>query len=205
MKNQFIAFILFLPLFSVAQINPSPKTVKALKIEQSPTIDGVLNEPFWSQASVAKDFVMFRPGSGNPEPKGKETEVRIVYNNEAIFFGAILYDNDIANIPLEFSTRDNFAQTDWFGIAINPNNDGQNDTEFFIQATGNQADAKATKFDEDFSWSDVWKSAVIIESDKWIVEVKIPYAALLFSNDNSCLSIVKGRARWRDLNIVIRA
>lgn len=183
MKKLLFLLTLGIQIISYAQINPSPKTVEALKIVNSPTIDGVLDEDFWNNAQTAKDFIQFRPASGDKEPAEKKTEVKIAYDNEAIYFGAYLYENDMKNIPMEFATRDNFGQVDWFGIMINPNDDGQNDTEFFIQITGNQADAKATKFNEDFSWSDVWKSAVKLEDDKWVVEVKIPYAALRFSNE----------------------
>jgi len=183
MKKFIILFYILFQFNAVAQINLNPKSIHALKISLQPTIDGVLDESLWKNAETAKDFVMFRPGIGTNEPQGKKTEVKVMYDDEAIYFGALLYDDDIKNIPLESATRDNFGQTDWFGIMLNPLNDGQNDTEFFIQATGNQGDAKATINDEDFSWSAVWESAVKLDDEKWVVEVKIPYAALRFSNE----------------------
>lgn len=167
---------------SYAQINSNPKLLNITRIKKAPKIDGILNEDFWQASEVAKDFVMFRPGFGDKEHEGKKTEVRVAYDNEAIYFGAYLFDDDIKNIGLESTTRDNFAQVDWFGIMINPLNDGLNDTEFFIQATGNQSDAKASINNEDFSWNGVWESAVKIDDEKWVVEVKIPYSALRFSN-----------------------
>ena len=182
MKKFVILFYILFQVNAFAQINLNPKTVTALRISTSPTIDGVLDDDVWEKADVAKDFVMFRPGIGTKEPFGKRTEIKVLYDNEAIYFGAFLYDDDIKNIPIESSTRDNFGQTDWFGIMLNPLNDGQNDTEFFIQATGNQADAKATINNEDFSWSAVWESSVKLDDEKWVVEVKIPYSALRFSN-----------------------
>lgn len=158
------------------------KTLKTFKTNESIKIDGFLNEAIWSQLEVAKDFVMFRPSSGIAEPINQKTEVRVVYDDNAIYFGAYLFDDKPNEIPKQFANRDNFGSSDWFAIMINPNNDSQNDTEFFIQVTGNQADAKASVFNEDFSWSAVWESKVRIVSDGWIVEVRIPYAALRFSN-----------------------
>lgn len=182
MKKFTLIFYLFLQFNAFAQLNINPKSINALRVPFQPTIDGILDEAIWKNAETAKDFIMFRPGIGTIEPIGKKTEVKVLYDDEAIYFGAFLYDHDIKNIPLESATRDNFSQTDWFGIMLNPLNDGQNDTEFFIQATGNQGDAKASINDEDFSWSAVWESAVKIDSEKWVVEVKIPYSALRFSN-----------------------
>ena len=183
MKKFIILLFIFLSISAFAQINLNPKTITALKITEPPTIDGILNESYWKNIESANNFVMFRPGTGINEPEGKKTIVKIAYDDEAIYFGAYLYDNDIKNLALEAATRDNFAQTDWFGIILNPLNDGQNDTEFFIQATGNQADAKASIDDEDFGWSAVWESAVKLDNEKWVIEVKIPYAALRFSNE----------------------
>ena len=158
------------------------KNVQTKRVTKAPKIDGVLDDDAWFSADVAKDFVMFRPESGTPEKQSHRTEVRVVYDDEAIYFGAHLYDDDPENIPQQFATRDNFGTTDWFGVMINPNNDSQNSTEFFVQVTGNQADAKATPDREDFSWSAVWVSATKIVDDGWIVEIKIPYSALRFTN-----------------------
>ena len=83
----------------------------------------------------------------------------------------------------QLTTRDNFGQSDFFGIVINPNNDAQNDTEFFIFSSGTQADAIANpSIGEDFGWNAVWESKVKMVNDGWIIEVKIPYRALRFSN-----------------------
>jgi len=163
--------------------NPT-KRLNAVRVSNSPIIDGNIDDEVWLNADVAKDFVMFNPGSGGMEPENQKTEVKIIYDDEAIYFGAYLYDDNVEDIPKQSATRDNFAQVDWFGVIINPFNDGQNDTEFFVQITGNQADAKQTPNNEDFSWNAVWTSAVNIVENGWIVEMKIPYSALRFSNDD---------------------
>lgn len=158
------------------------KNIVAKRVVKAPKIDGNLNDEVWNGVEVAKDFVMFRPESGTPEEYNTRTEVKVVYDDEAIYFGAYLYDDKPNDIPSQFASRDNFGVTDWFGIMINPNNDALNDTEFFIQVTGNQADAKASPENEDFGWSAVWQSSVKVVENGWIIEVKIPYSALRFSN-----------------------
>ena len=71
----------------------------------------------------------------------------------------------------------------FLGIIINPNNDAQNDTEFFVFGSGQQADALANPtIGEDFGWNAVWQSAVKIVDNGWIVEVKIPYRCLRFTD-----------------------
>ncbi len=180
MRYFLLLFAILFALFANSQ--ETKKNVRSVRISKPPVIDGILDDDAWVNADIAKDFVMFRPTSGTPERENQKTTVRVVYDDEAIYFGAYLYDDQPDQIPKQFANRDNFGTSDWFGIMINPNNDSQNDTEFFIQVTGNQADAKSNAFDEDFSWSAVWDSDVKIVDDGWIVEVKIPYSALRFSN-----------------------
>ncbi|AOW19403.1 DUF5916 domain-containing protein [Urechidicola croceus] len=176
--------VLLLTILCSALINAqgTKKNLITKKVSKAPKIDGVLDDEAWINTDVAKDFVMFRPESGTPENQNQRTEVRVVYDDDAIYFGAYLYDDKPEEIPSQLADRDNFGTVDWFGVMINPNNDSQNDTEFFVQVTGNQADAKSNAYNEDFSWSAVWQSQVSVVSDGWIVEIKIPYSALRFSN-----------------------
>ena len=175
-------FIFCLLIFSQSHSQSHTKSVNALRIVQKPLIDGLLNEDFWKDAEPAQNFVMFKPGDGGNERENMKTVVKIAYDDEAIYFGATMYDINPKAIPMQFGGRDEFGQTDFFLISINPNNDGQNDTEFLIMSTGAQADAKVSSHGEDFSWNAVWESDVKINGDSWVAEIKIPYSALRFSN-----------------------
>jgi hypothetical protein len=185
MKN----FLIVLFLFSIGNIFSQDDIIKKKyiikRVTETPNIDAVLDDNAWKDTNVATDFVMFRPRSNEPEPNNIRTEVRIVYDDDAIYFGAYLHDDKPEEILMEFQTRDNFGNADFFSVAINPFNDGQNQTEFFVMSTGNQNDALVTPSNgEDFSWNAVWNSAAKVVDDGWIVEMKIPYSALRFSNDN---------------------
>jgi hypothetical protein len=46
-------------------------------------------------------------------------------------------------------------------------------------------DCIATEDGEDFSWDAIWDSEVTITDFGWVVEMKIPYAALRFSKSQS--------------------
>lgn len=161
------------------------KTYQIQVIDSPPVIDGVVNESVWDRIPIATDFIMFRPGNGDKAPEAYRTEVRLAYDNEAIYVAAMLYDSHPEIIPMQFSTRDNFAQTDFFLLALNPNNDGVNDTEFVVMSTGTQADARVSFSNgEDFNWSAVWESDVKLLDNGWSLEMKIPYSALRFSAEN---------------------
>ena len=176
-----ILFVLLCLCFS--NINAQEKKILNIKrTTNAPKIDGILNDKAWQNAEEAKDFIQFTPAMGTIEKDYQKTVVKVTYDDHAIYFGAYLYDNP-EDIVKQFTSRDNFGQTDFFEIVLNPNNDAQNDTKFFNFPSGTQADAISNpSIGNDFGWNAVWENAVKTVDDGWIVEVKIPYSALRFSN-----------------------
>ncbi|WP_420573883.1 DUF5916 domain-containing protein [Kordia sp.] len=182
--SRFLVFVLLLSftVSSFAQDSISKKTYNIKRTTTPPKIDGVLDDEVWKNADIATDFIQFRPAIGNTLPEDQKTTVKMTYDDDAIYVSAYLRDKP-ENIMRQFTSRDNFGINDFFIIAINPNNDGQNDTYFVVFPNGNQADAIANpSVGEDYSWNAVWENAVTMVDDGWIAEVKIPYRALRFTN-----------------------
>jgi len=181
MKNTLcIVSLLFCVSLSIAQ---EKKSLNIQRTSNPPKIDGVLDDDAWKGLEIANDFVQFRPEMGVPETAETRTEVKVTYDDDAIYFSAYLYD-DPSKIMSQFTSRDNFGQNDFFMLILNPNNDAQNNTMFVVFSSGTQADAVATLNNEDFGWNAVWDSAVKINDDGWAVEMKIPYRALRFENQD---------------------
>ncbi len=188
--NQIFKVHLLLFLLISLQTIGQKKTILTKPTTQKITIDGKFNEDDWKSAPLATDFVMFQPDNGKQISQDKKTEVKIIYDNEAIYVSAILYDNEPNKILKEITQRDNIGTADLFGVFINGFNDGQQDFQFFVSASGVQMDRIATEdgqvapdnYSQDFSWDAIWDSEVILTDFGWTVEMKIPYAALRFSN-----------------------
>ncbi len=178
-----IRLIITLLLFSATFLNAQEKkTLNIVKTSDAPKIDGVLDDTAWQNAEIATDFIQFRPEMGVTLQPHQKTIVKMTYDDQAVYVAAYLKDKP-EDIQKQFTSRDNFGQSDFFGFVVNPNNDAQNDTEFFVFSSGTQADAVATPSNgEDFGWNAVWDSEVKIVDDGWIIEMKIPYRALRFSN-----------------------
>lgn len=157
------------------------KNLDAKYATEAISIDGELNENIWQSAPIAKDFISFEPKNGTPIPQELRSEVKVVYDNDAVYIGAILYDSEPSKILKEITERDNFGTSDLFGVFINGYNDGQQDFQFYVTAANGQADCNFTSQDgEDYSWNAIWSSKVKITENGWVVEIKIPYAALRF-------------------------
>ena len=180
MKN---LYALFLLLFCTL-IYGQKKSIQTKFTSEKITLDGKLDEATWQSVPIATDFVMFQPDNGKAVENDKRTEVRVLYDNEAIYIGALMYDNEPNKILKEINKRDDFGTADFFGVFLNGYNDGQQFFEFYVNAADGQADCLATDTNgEDYSWDAVWESKATITSFGWVVEMRIPYSALRFSGE----------------------
>lgn len=156
------------------------KQITITKISKAPHIDGILDDKAWEHAAIATDFVERQPVNGRPIPDSLRTEVKIVYDDLGIYFGAKMHDPNPDLIPRELVERDQIGNQDFFFILLNGYNDRQQSLQFIVTASGVQYDAKMTNQGEDNSWNAVWYSAAKINEDGWVAEVFIPYSELRF-------------------------
>lgn len=171
-----------------AQSVPGRKSIAAVRTGEAPTIDGKIDEPVWQNANVAADFVQYSPFGG--EKASLDTEVRLLYDDEAIYIAAIMYDTSPDSIIRDLGKRDsdNDLNADFFYIDISTFNDGLNGETFKVSASGVQSDMKARSSDSMFghgdrNWDAVWYSSVVINESGWVAEIKIPFSALRFSSN----------------------
>ena len=174
MKNYVLSLsLLFLTVHLFSQ-----KELTALRISTEMEIDGKLDEKAWANAEVATGFINWQPiAAASPSNK---TEVRIMYDNRAIYVGAYLQTSSRADIMTELAERDNIGNTDWFGFVLDTYGSGNDGVEFIISATGVQFDAKISSNGEDENWNEVWFSGVELTDNGWYAEMKIPYSAIRF-------------------------
>ena len=199
MKINYLFILCLIPLTSFSQFD-TKKKYNVRTTNESPKIDGVLDDKVWNDLDIAKDFTQIRPNNGRAERENQKTEVKICYDNKNIYFGLMMYDSEPDSILKELSKRDNYEKNcDFIGIFINPFN-GETEYEFVITAAGIQADAKITMNNYDNSWNAVWKSAVDINNKGWSAEIAIPFSQLRFPNDNKdwSLNISRSIRRYRE-------
>lgn len=179
---------LFLPLILVCvSVYSQQKTIQAFKTTLVPKIDGILDDEAWANAPVLSNFIQNFPEYGLPV--SKKTEVRIIYDNSAIYIGAYLYD-DPSQIRKQITARDNEGQSDvdYFSVFLDTYNDKQNGFQFLVTSANVQTDARLSpNFNANFgvfgdkTWDAVWDSKVSMTSDGWVVEIMIPYISLRFA------------------------
>lgn len=178
--KRLIYFIFLLSFLNRVEAAVIPKTYRAISTSLAIKIDGKGNDEAWKAAEVAGNFKQLDPVQGN-DPS-QQTEVRLVYDNTALYIFARMYDAHPDSILHELGNRDEGSElnSDAFRFGCDPYNKRQNGYVFEVTASGVQSES----FSDDITFDAVWQSAVSFDSLGWCVEMKIPYSAIRFPAGN---------------------
>jgi hypothetical protein len=165
-----------------AQMTTRPSII-AQKTAKDITIDGLITEPSWKEASLLNNLIEFRPTPLKAEHPNSKSEIYIMYNDLGIYVAGHLYESTADSITRELIGRDGFGNNDFFALILDTYNDKINGFEYFVTPLGEQMDAKVTTDGEDFSWNAVWESASKIHEKGWDFEMLIPFSAIRFGKD----------------------
>jgi hypothetical protein len=160
-----------------------PKQARATRVDTRPVMDGRLDEAVWQQADVITDFHQIRPGDGTPTTE--RTEVYVLYDKDAMYIGARMFDSE----PELIATPTNrhglgMPNDDRFVIILDPFNTGRMGYRFESNLNAMRHDAlyyNATQFQLD--WNTIWDVATSVDGKSWVAEVEIPFKSLSFDPD----------------------
>ncbi len=184
--------VLLLPFVLVGQ----SKQGTAVRTHERIEIDGMLNEPAWTTSHVMTGFSQYKPVY---DVKASfETEVRILYNDEALYIGAVMYDPHPDSILAQLGERDSEnLNTDYFTIEFDTYGSATDSYLFTVTAAGVQIENRLT----DETFDAVWICRTVINDEGWIAEIEIPYAAIRFprkSEHEWAIQLSRGIRRFRE-------
>ncbi|MEO7711844.1 MAG: DUF5916 domain-containing protein [Gemmatimonadaceae bacterium] len=183
-------------------------TAVAVRVTAAPKIDGRLDDAVWAQAPVINTFTQRDPEEG--QPASEATEVRIAYDNEAMYVAARMHDR--AGVTSRLGRRDMpITASDWFRISFDSFRDRRNAFRFDVNPAGVRRDATiAGNFymggggapggapgggggggqpggggfagtDGELAWDAVWEAAASTDEGGWSAEMRIPFSQLRFT------------------------
>jgi hypothetical protein len=142
-------------------------------------LDGRLGEAAWSEAPVATGFIQRQPNEG--QRAVHQTDVRILFDDEAIYVGARMHDPDPGSIARQMTRRDEEGQFDYFALELDPVLDRRTAYRFRVSASNVQRDEYLFDDNErDAAWDAVWESAVAFDSAGWTAEIRIPLSQVRY-------------------------
>ncbi len=183
---------LLLALQAQDSITPPP-TVTIPRIESTVVIDGRLDEPVWQQAARLTGFHQYQPVDGRPAEE--ETEVRVWYAPNAVYFGIIAHDSLPQAIRATVADRDNLDADDRVTLYLDTFNDRRRAFFFTVNPLGVQEDGVrseggftagslqggTTDKNPDF----LWQSKGQITDSGYVVEIRIPFKSLRYPGNGA--------------------
>lgn len=174
-------FLIVFPLAAQSPAPAPPSVQAAWTAGPAPMIDGDLDDTAWAAAPVATGFIQHGPVPGAPASQG--TEVRILYDDQALYVGMRMYDAHPDSIQSQVGRRDSaLPGSDWAAVALDTRGTGLNAFEFRVTPAGSRRDLLHygdTRADE--GWEAVWEVATAMDAEGWSAEFRIPFSQLRYA------------------------
>ena len=182
-------------VWAASSTNREDFRLEALRVEESPIIDGRLDEPIWDRAPVIDRFTQQEPHEG--EGATERTEVRVVYDAGHLFIGVHAFDRDPDGIVASEMRRDSnrLLDEDNFQVIIDTFNDSRSGYMFVTNPLGAKLEQQIFEEGEgstfgsnsnvNRNWDGVWDVASRRTDDGWVAEIAIPMTTLRFKPGES--------------------
>jgi hypothetical protein len=157
-------------------------SLPVVRVESPPKIDGQLDDPVWEKGWVDPNFTQNFPDEG--KAPSEQTEVRVLYDNEAIYIGVRAFDSEPNKIVARLTRRDRDIDSDKVTVDISSKNDRASAYHFQVSAAGVQVDGiRFGDTEYDNAWDGRWYSETSTDAKGWTAELKIPLSTLRYNGD----------------------
>ena len=185
---------------------PLPAIATATEVTEAPSIDGRMDEAVWQQAPVMTGFIQREPMDG--QPASEPTEVRVVFDEEALYIGVWAFDSQAENITYGERIRDyEVTDSDAIVFVLDTYNDDQNGFVFGTTPTGIEYDGQVAnegrgggrfqgggfnsrqRFQSgsgggfNKNWDGSWTVATTTDDEGWYAEFRIPFNTLRYGTN----------------------
>ncbi|MFZ6013172.1 MAG: DUF5916 domain-containing protein [Bacteroidota bacterium] len=164
------------------------------KVKNAIKLDGVLDEPDWQIAEIAKDFFMNYPV--DTIAPTFPSEVRVAFDEHFLYFGIICYDDQTPHIVQSLRRDIEWERNDNVGIYFDPFDDFTNGFYFTITPMGVQSEGIISgggAIDDSYNnnWDNKWYSKVSRFEDRWVAELAIPFKSIRYNLGNWNMTFVR--------------
>ena len=160
-------------------------TVRPTRTASGPIIDGVLDDEVWGSAARITNFVQQSPLDGAPATE--DTEVRIAYDAENIYFAFHLHYSNPAIMRANRVDRDQADLDDLVTVYFDTFLDQQRSYAFDVNGYGVQGDGivgggggRSGLPRADRSWDALFETGAQIVEDGYTAEMAIPFKSLRY-------------------------
>ena len=144
--------------------------------------DGRLTEPSWASAEPVTAFYQQTPEQGVAATM--KSDFRILFDDDALYIGARLYDAAPESIQANLGRRDASLPADRISVYIDPYHDKRSGYLFVVNAAGHKVDGVLFNDGvQDLTWDGVWEGRSDRDSLGWTAELRIPFSQMRFQSE----------------------
>jgi len=171
-------------------------SIPAIRVDQPPKIDGVLDDEVWKKAPLVEEFTQQEPREG--AAASERTEVRVLYDGKTLHIGVHAFDVQPSAIVATEMRRDSdrLLDEDNFQVILDTFNDSRNGYMFVTTPLGAKLEQQISEEGEgnnriglgvvnsniNKNWDGIWDVAARITDDGWTAEIAIPLTTLRFAD-----------------------
>jgi hypothetical protein len=170
------------PESTVARDNAGHVTVRATRVTDPITLDGVLDDGAYQRIRPIDGFLQQEPHEG--QPATQKTDVWLLYDDTNIYIAARCWSTDPSRIVANEMRRDSPAnfQNDNFAVLFDTFHDRRNGVQFQLTPLGGMGDSLITdERDSNRDWNTVWDARAKRFDQGWTVEIAIPFRSLRYA------------------------
>ena len=180
----------------------------AARVTNPPLIDGRLDDAAWAQAALMTNFTQREPRDG--QPASERTEVRVVFDDEALYVGVWAFDSRPGEIVPGERIRDyEVSASDNVILILDTYKDEQNGFVFGTTPAGIEYDGQVANGGQgggrfggggggggqnrfqsgsgggfNKNWDGSWTVATSLDGAGWYAEFRIPFNTLRYGTDS---------------------
>ena len=157
------------------------KTLTMWRTSAEVVVDGVLDEDVWSQATLVEDLHQLDPVEY--APPSEPTEIRLFYDDEALYVAARLWDSAPDRITAQVLRQgEGLGSEDRFAVILDPYLDRRSGYRFQVNPHGVRWDALYQDTSNlESNWEGIWQGAATRDDEGWIAEMRIPFKTISFN------------------------
>ena len=157
------------------------KRMEARFTNAPPEIDGNLSDPEWNFADKVTDFMQREPDNG--QPGSERTEAMILFDDNYIYVGFMMYDSQPDRITATDLRRDSALRNDdTIAVLFDTYHDRRNAFLFRVNPLATKYDAQYRNERQiNADWDERWQAATKITDEGWSAEFRIPLRTLRYN------------------------
>ena len=174
------------PVFpEVMSRNEAGITIRAVRIDEAPRIDGFLDESVYDEIRPISGLTQIEPQDGSPA--SQRTDVWLMFDETDVHVALRIWEDSpdrMLATEMRHDAAQSLVQNEMIGVSLDTFYDRRNGYVFYINPLGGRGEGQfANESQYNGDWNGIWESAAGRFEGGWTIEMAIPFKTLRYQGD----------------------